>query len=49
MVARDDVQALLGVAEPWRMVGAVAVGWPDAAPPKQPRKPIDKVVAWFEK
>jgi nitroreductase len=48
MVARDEVQAALGIAEPWRMVGAVALGWPDKLPDKQPRKPIDKVVTWFE-
>ena len=48
MVARDDIQAALAIAEPWRMVGAVALGWPTAEPAKQPRKPIDKVVAWFD-
>lgn len=48
MVARDDVCALLGIAEPWRMVGAIALGWPEKRPDKQPRKPIDKVVTWHE-
>jgi coenzyme F420-0:L-glutamate ligase/coenzyme F420-1:gamma-L-glutamate ligase len=48
MVGRDEIHAALGIAEPWRMVGAVAVGWPAETPPKQPRKPIDKVVTWFE-
>jgi nitroreductase len=48
MVARDEIGAILGIAEPWRMVGAIALGWPAAAPAPQPRKPIDKVVAWFD-
>ena len=50
MVARRDIEAELGIAEPWRMVGAVAIGWPSPTPPgpKPPRKPIDKVVVWFE-
>lgn len=48
MVARDEICALLGIAEPWRMVGAIALGYPDKLPDRQPRKPIDKVVTWFE-
>ncbi len=48
MVARDEIGALLGIAEPWRMLGAIALGWPDTLPGKQPRKPIDKVVTWHE-
>jgi nitroreductase len=49
MVARRDIQALLGISPPWRMVGAVALGWPAAPPERRPgRKPIDKVVVWYE-
>ena len=48
MVARDDVHALLGIAEPWRMVGAVAVGWPTSTPEAKPRKPLTRVVQWFD-
>jgi nitroreductase len=49
MVARRDVEALLGIAAPWRMVGAVALGWPEPMPEAGPgRKPIDKVVSWYE-
>ena len=50
MVARDDVCALLGISEPWRMVGAIALGHPEetgAAPAAPARKPIDRVVTWF--
>jgi F420 biosynthesis protein FbiB-like protein len=48
MIARDSVQALLDIREPWRMVGAVALGYPDERPAKQPRKPLAQVVSWFE-
>jgi nitroreductase len=48
MVARRDIQQILGIAAPWRMVGAVAIGWPEAPPADRPgRKPLDKVVTWY--
>ena len=48
MVARAEVQALLGIAEPWRMLGAIAIGHPAGAAPVRPRKPLERVVDWFE-
>jgi nitroreductase len=48
MVARDEIQSLLGIAPQWRMVGAVALGWPDERPSPRPRKPIEKVVQWYD-
>ena len=48
MVAKDEIHALLGVAEPWRMVGAVALGHPVAPAEARPRKPLSRVVTWFE-
>ena len=30
------------------LLGAIALGWPEKRPDKQPRKPIDKVVTWHE-
>jgi len=48
MIARDSVQGLLDIREPWKMVGAVAVGYPAELPVKQPRKPLAQVVTWFE-
>lgn len=49
MVAKDDIQALLGIAAPWRMVGAIALGHPPPeAAPARPRKPLDRVVTWIE-
>jgi F420 biosynthesis protein FbiB-like protein len=48
MIAKDALQGLLDIREPWKMVGAVAVGYPDERPAKQPRKPLAQVVTWFE-
>jgi nitroreductase len=48
MVARDEVQSLLGIAAPWRMIGAIALGWPAEAPQPRPRKPVTQVVQWHE-
>jgi F420 biosynthesis protein FbiB-like protein len=48
MIARDEIQGLLDIREPWRMVGAMALGYPDQLPTKQPRKPLAQVVSWFE-
>jgi nitroreductase len=48
MVAKREVEALLGIAEPWRMLGAVALGHPAAPVPPRPRKPPERVTTWFE-
>jgi nitroreductase len=48
MVARDEIHALLGVAKPWRMLGAVALGHPSGSADPKPRKPLGRVVQWFE-
>lgn len=48
MVARAELHALLGIAEPWRMVGAIAIGHPAGDSPVRPRKPLDRVVHWIE-
>lgn len=47
-VARSEVQAILGIREPWRMVGAVALGYPASSPAKPPRKPVERVAVWFD-
>ncbi len=47
-VARADVGKLLDIAPPWRMLGAIALGWPEAPPAERPgRKPLDKIVTWY--
>jgi nitroreductase len=56
MIARADVCELCEIREPWRMLGAIALGHP--APPsptpsttpagKPPRKPLDRVIAFIE-
>jgi nitroreductase len=48
MVARDEICALLRIAEPWRMIGAIALGYPAGAAPAQRRKPLDRVVDWID-
>lgn len=48
MVAKDRIGALLDIREPWRMVGAIALGWPAREPQVQPRKGLDRVVTWFD-
>ncbi len=49
MVAKDEVSALLAIEPPWQMLGAIALGYPSAPPQRAPaRKPIEKVVAWFD-
>jgi nitroreductase len=48
-VARTDLCALLDISPPWRMLGAIALGWPDAPPVDRPgRKPLDAIVTWYE-
>lgn len=46
MVAKDQIHALLGIAQPWQMVGAIAIGHLDKPPGAPTRKPLDRVVTW---
>jgi len=49
MIARDRIGALLGIAAPWQMVGAIALGYPQGpAPEAKPRKPLGRVVRWYD-
>ncbi|HVG57263.1 MAG TPA: nitroreductase family protein [Hyalangium sp.] len=48
MIGRDEIHRLLDIREPWKMVGAIALGYPEERPVKQPRKPLAQVVTWFE-
>jgi coenzyme F420-0:L-glutamate ligase/coenzyme F420-1:gamma-L-glutamate ligase len=49
MVARERIGELLEIREPWKMLGAVALGRPAAPPGEKPaRKPVEQVVRWFE-
>ena len=47
-VARADIEGLLDIRPPWHMLGAIALGWPEGDPPAPGRKPLDRVVTWFE-
>ena len=52
MIARDEVMRLCQVAEPWRMLGAVALGYlsdaAESSATKPPRKPLDRVAHFIE-
>ena len=48
MIAKPAIEELLGIHAPWKMLGGIALGYPGEEPTKKPRKPVDKVVTWFE-
>jgi len=51
MIARAEVSQLCAIQEPWRMLGAIAVGHPapaSASAVKPPRKPLDRVITFIE-
>jgi nitroreductase len=49
MIAKPEIEKLLGIRDPFRMVGAIAIGWPEGSAPASPgRKPIERVVQWIE-
>jgi coenzyme F420-0:L-glutamate ligase/coenzyme F420-1:gamma-L-glutamate ligase len=48
MIARTEIHAMLKIAEPWRMVGAIAIGHSADAPLPRSRKPLDRVVEWID-
>jgi nitroreductase len=48
MVAKDELHALLQITAPWRMVGAIAIGYAAGAPASRSRKPLDRVVHWID-
>jgi nitroreductase len=48
MIGKVAIDALLDIREPWRMVGAIALGYPmEKTVEAKPRKPQDRVVMWF--
>jgi coenzyme F420-0:L-glutamate ligase/coenzyme F420-1:gamma-L-glutamate ligase len=48
MVACAELEAACGIAPPWHMVGAIAVGHPAAVPAAPSRKAPDDVITWME-
>jgi F420 biosynthesis protein FbiB-like protein len=48
MVARTELEAMLEIKDPWRMIGAIALGHPAKKSEPTPRKSLDKIVRWYE-
>jgi coenzyme F420-0:L-glutamate ligase/coenzyme F420-1:gamma-L-glutamate ligase len=48
MVACAELEAACGIAPPWHMAGAIAVGHPAGVPAAPPRKAPDDVTTWME-
>jgi nitroreductase len=51
MIARGEIGRLCGIVPPWRMLGAVALGYPDPASPSPVspgRKSIERVAEFIE-
>jgi len=48
MIAKPEIEELLGIRAPFCMVGAVAIGHPVGDAPPPGRKPIERVVQWVE-
>lgn len=47
MVARSDIERLLAITPPWRMLGAVALGYPAVVPPPPGRRPAGQAAIFF--
>lgn len=43
LIAREELEELLNVVEPWRLMCLVAVGYPEAVPPPVRRKKLELV------
>jgi nitroreductase len=48
MVARKEIHQLLKISPPWQMVGAISLGYPTECVEAPRRKPLEKVVRWYE-
>jgi nitroreductase len=48
MVARPEIEAACGIAPPWQMAGAIALGHPASVPAAPPRRATEHVVRWIE-
>lgn len=47
MIARDLISELLKIKSPWKMIGAVALGYPVDTESPKPRKPLTDIIQWF--
>jgi nitroreductase len=48
MVARTAIESICGIAAPWQMLGAIALGHPIGQPATPARKSVDDVTRWIE-
>lgn len=48
MLAEKEITSLLAIREPWKMLGAIALGYADETPVPKSRKEVDKITVWFE-
>lgn len=48
MLAESDIVSWLDIREPWKMLGAIALGYADEIPIARPRKEVEKISIWFE-
>jgi nitroreductase len=47
MIAKPEIVSMLEIREPYRMMGAIALGWPQKSEAPKPRNSIDDVVKWW--
>jgi coenzyme F420-0:L-glutamate ligase/coenzyme F420-1:gamma-L-glutamate ligase len=47
MIARERIAAELDIREPWKMIGAIALGYPVKGEPSKSRKVLTDVIRWL--
>lgn len=48
MIAREELEHLMGVEEPYKLINFVAVGKPFGAPAKKNKKPLNEILQFIE-
>lgn len=47
-IAGPEMEKLLGIQAPWKIIALVPIGIPDYDPPTRPRKPLDQVLEFMK-